>query len=74
MSAKACIKRSFLGGCERVSFAEFALRVIQDDQAAQKIARRMLEGHDPYEYNLEEPEFYERFGICDREALRVQIA
>ena len=74
---RPCIKRSFHGGTQTISFREFADEVVQDGASALEIARTMLE-HPArvYHYNANEAEFYETFEIlADGEKhLREQVA
>lgn len=67
------IRREYLGGTESLTFAEFAERVIQDDEIAEQIAEQMLRSPEPYDHNSEEPEFFERFTVIDRDHLRREL-
>lgn len=73
----ACIERKYLGGTERVTFDHFARLVVQDEEEAAVIARRMLDGADPHPFNEPasgaEAEFYEEFSVIDRAALTTQL-
>lgn len=66
------IRRQFIGGEEFISFADFATNVVQDEGVALEVAHRMLKGEDPYEWNPDQPEFYEQFSVVDAEALEFQ--
>jgi hypothetical protein len=67
---KACIRRKYLGGVEDQSFDSFVESTIQDAGAAEEVASTMLVDYPhPYEYNRDEPEFYEVFEILDVEEL-----
>ena len=68
-----CIERKFHGGTERVTFETFAKLVIQDSDMAEHVARVMLNGEDPYQWNEDEAEFYETFTVMAPEVLRGQI-
>jgi hypothetical protein len=68
------IERAYHGGTESVTFADFAEFVVQDGAMALVIARRMINGDDPYEYNEDEPEFYETFSVADSLELERQVA
>jgi hypothetical protein len=77
-STDVVIERKFYGGTESVTFDDFALFVIQDDDEALTIAHRMLDGMDPYPFNEPhtgaEPEFYEEFRVLNSNKLREQIS
>lgn len=72
-AAPLVIRREFHGGSEDQTFEDFAASTIQERGVALEVARAMLDGRDPYDYNADEPEFLETFTILDREALRATV-
>lgn len=71
---RTCIQRLYTGGSEDINFNDFAMDVIQEHDLAAEVAHRMLNGDDPYQWNEDEPEFYEEFLVLDAAALRAQVA
>lgn len=69
-----CVERKGHGFTERLNLWDWADDAIQDHNIAADVARAMLSGRDPYEWNENEPEFYETFHIIDRSILEEQLA
>ena len=74
METTASIRRLLHGATEDMSFRDFAEFAIQDLSIAGEVAQRMLGGDVPYQWNPDEPEFYEEFEVIDADALRQQMA
>lgn len=72
--AVPCIERTGHGFTTTHTYTEWAAQAIQDDDTARQVAEQMLAGSDPYEWNEDEPEFYEIFTVTDRRALIAQLA
>lgn len=71
---RACIKRVAHGVTEFVDFDHFAKWVVQDEEVARETAEAMLASPgEPYEQNLDQPEFYEVYEVVDVEELRRQL-
>jgi len=67
----ACIRRAYLGGSDDVTFDQFAEIVVQDYACAAEVAETMLNDDPrPYQWNADEPEFYEEFAVIDAAELR----
>lgn len=66
-----CIRRAIVGATEDVTFDDFTLDVIQDEEDAFLIGRRMLAAPDEiYVFNEDEPEYREHFTVINELALR----
>jgi hypothetical protein len=67
---KTCIRRKYIGGVDDQSFDSFVESTIQDARVAEEVASTMLVDYPrPYEWNRDEPEYYETFEILDAEEL-----
>lgn len=72
---RPCIRRSFTGGQEDITYPEFAEDIIQDWDVAEDVADDLLAWpKQPREWNAEEPEFREVFELLDASDLKAQIA
>jgi len=67
------IRRKFHGGMEDQNFTDFAYSTIQDRDVARRVANTMLASGVVYEWNPDEPEFYEEFEVIDSDGLRAQL-
>ena len=75
MSTTPCIRRTGQGFTETLTFTDWADAIIQDRDAAEQIAQRMLHEAASYPYNEEHDAAYvEEFSVTDAEALRAQLA
>lgn len=68
-----CIARATQDGDYVINFEDFATNVIQDGDVALVIAEEMLRQTKPYEYNEDDPQFYERFTVVNSNDLRAQM-
>jgi hypothetical protein len=69
-----CVRRIYHGGEEVLTYDAWMRICIQDEQAALDVAEQMLEiPLDPYDWNEDEPEFYETFQITDEEVFRAEF-
>lgn len=70
----AVILREYLGGSEQVTYEEFAMSIVQDDEVARMVAGEMLKScPEPYIYNEGDSQFIERFYVIDLDGLKRQM-
>jgi hypothetical protein len=70
---KPCILREGLGFSESVSFPVFAKEIIQDDDAAKRIAEWLLVDDNEWLANEDQPEYIERYYALDINELEMQM-
>lgn len=73
-SNTACIKREYLGGSEEITYEDFAMNVVQDDEVGRMVAEETLKLYpEPYVYNEGDSQFIERFTALSTVELFYQL-
>lgn len=70
---RPCVDVKAHGSTELCTVKQWAQGWVQDENIALEIAASMLDGNDPYEANIDQPEFYTEYTITDREAFEAQV-